>query len=503
MTLSKLLIIITVLALIFSAIVILGFKKHKKIGLTFLQSFCGIFFIVSGWVKIIDPMGLGFKMQQYFAEFDAALEPTWMSFVNGLWPILDRHIFTFSMIMIVLEIALGIALLLGSAPKWASRIFFLLVLFFTALTGFTYLTGYVPTDKTFFQFSSWGEYLETNMRVTDCGCFGDFLKLEPKTSFFKDVFLLIPAIIFLAANKHFHKLMNKKIRNIILLVATVGLTVYGLSNYVWDIPHADFRPFKVNADIIKQKDAEIQAQADVEVVAYRLKNLEENTIVEIPYNQYLSNYTSVYADKSKWQTLEQVLTEPAIESTKMSEFAILSNDGYDIADEILAHPGYQFIIISYKLKGKEQSAQVTIQDTIFRYDTIQVSNSEVVNDGGSEPKVVRVIDRIQDKNVMQTTYLWDEKFIDKYKSKISALSSAASGEGIRTIGLAGAAGINQRTSFKKATGVNFDFYESDDILLKTIIRSNPGVLLLKEGVIIQKWHFNKLPSFEEIKNNWL
>jgi hypothetical protein len=35
--------------------------------------------------------------------------------------------------------------------------------------------------------------------------------------------------------------------------------------------------------------------------------------------------------------------------------------------------------------------------------------------------------------------------------------------------------------------------------LKTIIRSNPGVLLLKKGVILNKWHYGKLPSFEELK----
>lgn len=493
MTLGKLLLIITILAVIFTAIVVFGLKKHKKIGMTFLQSFCGILFIISGWVKVIDPMGTGFKMQQYFAEFDAALEPTWMSFINGIWPILDQHIFTFSMIMIVLEIVLGIALLLGNAPKWVARSFFLLVVVFTILTGFTFLTGYVPTDTTFFDFASWGEFVKTNMRVTDCGCFGDFMKLDPRTSFFKDIFLLVPSVIFLGFHKHFHKLLKSSWRNIIIIISTLGLTIYGMSNYVWDIPGTDFRPFKEGVNIAAQKEAELTAQANVEVLAYRLKNLEENTIVEIPYNQYLSNYTSVYADKTKWETLEQVLSEPTMEATKMSEFVILSDEGYDISDELLTHPGYQFLIVSYKLKGEAQYNQVIVKDTLFRLDTVI----------GVDTSIVQVIDRIEEKKEMQTTFDWDQQFVKKYSSKIQTLAAAAEKENIRTIAVAGAAGIDQRTSFKQASGVSFDLFEADDILLKTIVRSNPGVLLLKEGEIIKKWHYNQLPNFQEIKNKVL
>ena len=493
MTLGKLLLVITVLALIFSSVVIFILKRHKKVGITFLQSFCGILFIISGWVKVMDPMGTGFKMQQYFAEFDAALEPTWLSFINGLWPILDHHIFTFSMVMIVLEIVLGIALLLGNAPKWVAWIFFLLVVFFTVLTGFTFLTGYVPTDKTFFEFSSWGSFVKTNMRVTDCGCFGDFIKLDPRTSFFKDIFLLGPSILFLATHKHFHKLLSPSWRNVTLTVCTLGLVLYGMSNYVWNIPGTDFRPFKEGVNISMQKEAELSAQANVEVLAYRLKNLEDNTIVEIPYNQYLSNYTTVYADKAKWQTLEQVLSEPTIEATKISEFAILSDEGYDISEEFLAEPGYQFMIVSYKLKGKPEYNQITVQDTIFKIDST----------GFPDSAPIRVVDRIEERQVVETSFDWDAKFIKKYNTKIDALAKAAQSSGIKTFGVAGAAGIDQRQSFQEAAGINFKLYEADDILLKTIIRSNPGVVLLKEGEIIKKWHFNKLPLFEEIKNNVL
>ena len=77
--------------------------------------------------------------------------------------------------------------MVGYYRKWTAWLFFLIVFFFTILTGFTYLTGYVPLDANFFDFSAWGPYVKENMRVTDCGCFGDFIKLDPKISFFKDL----------------------------------------------------------------------------------------------------------------------------------------------------------------------------------------------------------------------------------------------------------------------------------------------------------------------------
>ena len=496
MTISKLLIVITILAAIFTAMVVFGLKKHKKVWITFLQSFCGILFIISGWVKVMDPMGTGFKMQQYFAEFDAALEPTWMSFVNGIWPILDNHIFTFSMIMIILEIVLGVALLLGSKPKLTSWIFFLLFVFFTILTGFTFLTGYVPTDTTFFDFKSWGPFVKTNMRVTDCGCFGDFIKLDPRTSFFKDVFLMIPAVIFLITNKHFHQILNKNWRNVVLVISTLGLIIYGMSNYVWNLPGTDFRPFKQGVNILEQKEIELDAQARVQVVSYKLKSLEDNLIVEIPYEQYLANYSEMYSDKTKWETIEQVLSEPDIEPTKISEFSIYSDDGYDIAEDLLSKEGYQFMIISYKLKADESFTEVMVPDTIFRMDTVIV-------EGTNDTNLVKTMDRIEQKSQTKSVFDWNESFLKKYQTKIKSLTDAAMVDNITSFGTGGAAGFEIRKDLEKNAQLNFVIYEADDILLKTIIRSNPGVLLLKEGTIVNKWHFNQLPSYEEIKNKWI
>ena len=244
MTIFTLMTYIGIVALIFTLLIVFVLKKHKSVVMTYFQSFTGILFIFSGWVKAVDPMGTAFKMDDYFAEFNVAFSDSIFSFLAPIFPFLANYSLAFAIFMIIFEIILGVMLLFGDRPKLTSWLFFLLVLFFTALTGYTYLTGYVPLESTFFKFGTWGEYKATNMRVTDCGCFGDFIKLDPKISFYKDVFLLIPAVYFLFRWDDMHVLISKRSRNLILAVSTIFLILYCIYNFHWNEPHVDFRPFK-------------------------------------------------------------------------------------------------------------------------------------------------------------------------------------------------------------------------------------------------------------------
>jgi len=266
MTLSTLIIMFGSVAIVLTALVGFFFKSHKSWLMSFLQNFCGVWFIFSGWVKAIDPLGTAYKMEQYFDEFYSTFEPTWFGFLAPLFPWMAEHAIWISVPMIIFEIILGFMLVLGHKSKFTSWAFWILLAFFTILTGFTYLTGYVPSESNFFQFGSWGEYDKNNMKVTDCGCFGDFLKLEPKTSFFKDLFLMIPAFYFLFKHKSMHQLFTPKIRNIGLGLGTLALVFYCFKNYVWDLPHTDFRPFKNGVDVNAQRLAEENAMANVKIL---------------------------------------------------------------------------------------------------------------------------------------------------------------------------------------------------------------------------------------------
>ncbi|HMU04949.1 MAG TPA: hypothetical protein PJ990_15050, partial [Saprospiraceae bacterium] len=58
-------------------------------------------------------------------------------------------------------------------------------------------------------------------------------------------------------------------------------------------------------------------------------------------------------------------------------------------------------------------------------------------------------------------------------------------------------------SLAEATGIDVPYYTSDEKLLKTIMRSNPGVILWQNGVLLHKWHYKKLPAYQEIKSMYI
>lgn len=491
MTLGTLVVSVAAVALLLTLIAGLGMRRVNNWLVSYLQNFTGALFVFSGWVKAIDPLGTAYKMEQYFAEFESAFQSTWFDFIAPLFPLLNEYAVTFSVVVIVFEILLGIMLLIGAARTFTAWAFFLLVAFFTFLTGFTYLTGYVPDGVNFFQFSQWGEYVETNMKVTDCGCFGDFLKLEPRVSFLKDVVLLVPALLFLFMTKQMHQLFSQGARVATLVIATLGLTLYCFSNFVWDLPHTDFRPFKEGVNIRERKAAEEEAQANVEILAYRMTNKETGRVVELPYQQYLEEFKQY--PKEEWK-LEQVKSEPEVPHTKISDFEVADINGNDVTEEILSYPDYSFMIVAHHLYGDSETRLVTIQDTVYQMDTMRTEDSM---------RVERTIESIQEQQVSRVTYSWKEDYVAPWKKVVNPVLDKAEEAGIRVFAVTAYADPARIEDFRKAGQSGYPFLMADDILLKTIVRSNPGVVLLKDGKIIKKWHYKQLPEFEDIRSEYI
>ena len=486
MTLTTLILSIAVVAAALTGVVKLA-KRDNHLLISFLQNFCGALFVFSGWVKAVDPLGTGYKMEQYFAEFETTFADTALNFLAPVFPWLAQYVVAFSVIMIVFEIVLGLMLLLGSYRKFTAWAFLLLVGFFTFLTGFTYLTGYVPDGVNFFSFSDWGEYVETNMKVTDCGCFGDFLKLEPRTSFLKDVFLLIPGLLFVLMPAKMHQWFTKPVRNAVLGVSTVGLVMYCLSNFMWDIPGQDFRPFHKGANIRVEKAAEQEAQENIEIIAYRMTNKSTGQVVELPYEQYLAEFKDY--PKEEWK-LEQLKSDPEIEPTKISDFEIADVEGNDMTEDILNDPNYSFMIVAYKLKADQRSQTVTLRDTTFRIDTLR---------GLDTFQLIRVVDRVEEKQVPKTVYEFDDAYVATWKDQLNPVLDKAMAAGHKVYAITGFASPEKIEDFRHATQSAYPFYVGDDILLKTIVRSNPGIVLLRNGEVINKWHIRKLPDFDALQ----
>ncbi len=493
MTLTKLVLIVGVLALILTLVNIFVLNKNRNTLISYLQNFCGVLFIVSGLVKAVDPLGTAYKMVDYFAEFETVFADTWFSFIAGIFPVLSNASVGFSVFMIVLEIVLGVMLIIGFKNKFSAWLFFGIVVFFAFLTGFTYLTGYVPEDVGFFQFSKWGPYVKSNMKVTDCGCFGDFIKLEPKTSFFKDIFLLIPAVLFLMFNGKMFQLFENKLGYTVSSIALILSLFFCFSNYVWDIPSVDFRPFAEGVDIVKQRQLESEAQANAPVT-YVLIEKATGEKLKIDGDELMKNFSKY--PKSAFEYLDPEYGEPAIPITKISEFMVTNTDGDEVTEELLEYNGPSIMIVNYKLAGTEEVVESIKRDTVFQIDTI-------LTEGADLPVYVKRISDVLLTPVKDYRYTWDKDYQLPFINNVVPFGNAAMKEGIPVYSITKLYPKGKIDDFAQSVQADFPIYTADDIMLKTIIRSNPGVVYLEDSKIVKKWHHKKLPSFDDFKKKYL
>ena len=492
MNLGSLILLIGTIAVILTLISTLLSRGKRNWILQFLQHFCGTLFVISGFVKAVDPLGTAYKMEQYFAEFEATFADTWFSWISPMFPFFSTHSASFAIAMIVLEIILGIMLILGTWKKLTAWAFFLLVILFTILTGFTYLTGYVPTGTSFFAFDSWGPYLKSNMRVTDCGCFGDFIKLDPRISFFKDIVLLVPAVVFLLAGRSMYNLLNPSLGRRITVILGVLVLVFCLWNTFWDLPMVDFRPFKENVNLREQKIAEEDAQANVDITHWLLKNKTSGETKTLTNEDYMSNLAQY---KGTWEVVEQIKSEPEIPITKISDFEVTDEEGNDMTYDILEAEGYQFMVVSYHLLDESSEINtINTQDTIWAIDTVLIE---------ADTQYVQRIEQIDQQTIQVEDVHWDSDFSEAFKAKVNPLLQSGMENGVSGYLITSYVGPERLMDFQEDCSFDYPVYMADDILLKTIIRSNPGVVLMKDGVILKKWHYRNLPTFDDIQSKWM
>ncbi len=189
----------------------------------------GVLFVLSGLIKANDPLGLGYKMLEFFDVWTESLTAGHFFLKTLLLTIIHAggaHALALSVAMIVLEIMAGVALLLGWQKKAVLWLLLLLILFFTFLTGFAYASG----------------------KFKNCGCFGDCLPITPLTSFAKDVALTALIVFLFFFQRHIRPFGNRRFQTLVLLL-TLVLSL-GLQGYVLRyLPLADCLPYKIGANI--------------------------------------------------------------------------------------------------------------------------------------------------------------------------------------------------------------------------------------------------------------
>lgn len=385
--------------------------KQQNIFIQFIRNFVGVWFIFSGVVKAIDPAGTQIKMEEYFEIFEKSF-----SFLGFLWKFGAEHALAVSVFMIILEIYLGIALILGTWKKLTLWLLVLLILFFTFLTGYSAKTN----------------------KVTDCGCFGDFIKLAPIQSFYKDILLTVLSFILLFGQKYIKDILGVIPNRIILGVLTLASIWFTYRNIVHE-PIVDFRPYKVGTSVPDCLKLPPNAKKTIVDMVYTYKNKKTGEVKE-----FKNSYPDP-ADYANWQYLDRkdVIVQKGDEP-KCKDFIIKDANSGDNTAMFFEEPEYLFFILSPNLdKANEKAFSKMIPVT-----------EDAMKDG-------------------------------KYAFVITGSIPS------------------EAEAFKAKMKIPYDFYFMDPTPIKTIMRSNPGLLILKQGKIIAKFHYNDVPGYAEIKKQYL
>ncbi|MFP4091521.1 MAG: MauE/DoxX family redox-associated membrane protein, partial [Cyclobacteriaceae bacterium] len=178
----------------------------------------GGLFIFSGLIKINDPVGTAIKLEEYFEVFAVDFAPVFASLVPA-------SLF-FSVLLSVLEVVLGVAVLISYRMRLTSWLLMGIIVFFTFLTFYS-------------------AYFN---KVTDCGCFGDAIKLTPWQSFYKDIILLVLiGIIFMYRDKY-QSLLKGNAADL-SIAAVTAINIFGAIFAIQHLPYFDFRAYKVGSNI--------------------------------------------------------------------------------------------------------------------------------------------------------------------------------------------------------------------------------------------------------------
>jgi uncharacterized membrane protein YphA (DoxX/SURF4 family) len=362
----------------------------------------GLLFIFSGLIKINDPLGFSYKLEEYFEVFH-------ITFLNGF-------ALSLAIILCSLEIILGFALLIGVRAVSVAWGLLLLIIFFAFLT---FYSAYFKVVQT-------------------CGCFGDAIPLTPWQSFSKDLVLLLLIIVLFINRKSIQPLFSKKTGDNLLIASVVVSVGMGLYTYSF-MPVIDFLPYKIGANILDEMKTPPGAIPNEYEITYHLKNKKTGDTKVMSDKDYLK--TGIWKDND-WAvvgTPENVLVKKGFQP-KIMDLSIQDAQGSDYTKELLSNPFYSLVVVAYDLRH-------TNVEAIGRINALAAS------------------------------------LVQNYNTRTVLLTSNAPAEA---------------EAFAKANHLVMELFYADGVPLKTMVRANPGMFLIKNGTIINKWHYHSMPKYEDL-----
>ncbi len=370
-------------------------KRAKAVALYVARTVVGLTFILSGFVKAIDPLGTQYKIQDYLAAIPPSLS------------LPDMLTLLMSVSLSMVEFTLGAFMLTAISRRLTARLTLLFMLVMTAVTVWIYIAD----------------------PVKDCGCFGDALTLTNLETLLKNIVLLALAALVAWRPTHIGRLMSRS--NQMLLGQMLMLTPVALSFWcLYDLPLIDFRPYHIGADI--KAGMEIPEGAEQPVFDTTFIMEKDGERREFTLDNYPDS-TWTFVD-SKTVTVKEGYVPP------IHDFSITAADGEDITDMVLGREGYTFLLISPDL------------------------------------------DKADDQNFGDIDQIYE--FCQDNSIPFYCLTASTE---------------KSQQHWQNITGAEYPFCMTDATTLKTMIRSNPGLMLLEKGVVRGKWSHNRLPETTELE----
>lgn len=353
-----------------------------------LRIITALVFIASGFVKAVDVVGFSFKLEEYFSP----------SVFN--MPFFEKQALIIAIVVVVLELVLGFLLLIKSRLKVTLMSLIALCVFFAFLTFYS-------------------AYFNV---VTDCGCFGDALKLEPWQSFWKDIILLIALIIlWILYRNNFVENIRRR-RNFInyLSVFAFVMMVFVITWGITHEPLIDFRDYKTGTDL-KAEKAKIEKDPSEFKTFYSLKNTKTGEVLAINQDDYV-NDKKYWEEGSPWKIEEGKTTSKIVKEGYESEIAKFkpeSPDGMDLTQEILNAPkavlifSYQPQNLDSELLAKTEAKVKTNKDAYILGVSTNPATFKSLNNAMMDGTAIKTIAR---SNPFVLT-LENGKIVDKRSAK--------------------------------------------------------------------------------------
>ena len=279
--------------------------------LLIIRWFVGLLFIFSGLIKANDPLGLSYKMQEFFE--------VWA--LHGL----NDYTLFMSMLMNVFEVLAGVAVIIGWRMKLFSWLLLLLIVFFTFLTGYALFSGKIAT----------------------CGCFGDCLPLTPAQSFIKDLVLLVFILILFFANKKIQSSL-KPIWAIVLLLGVTSATTMGQFYALKHLPFIDCLPYKKGNNLLAQMEIPKGAVPDLFSIVFTYQKNGK----EISFNQenFPVDFDSSYLFISR---KDKLIKKGNGLQAKIVDFSLKNFDGTDTTSDIFGQPNPYILLLALDMNQTE------------------------------------------------------------------------------------------------------------------------------------------------------